>query len=83
MKKERTRSRWLWARRGVGSHGCCTSTALAIERVLGTDCTDEFAETHDKHQTKMLREYAIGTLCDEPDDAATAGDAAEPDALGF
>ena len=64
------------------SFGGSTSTALAIERVLGTDCTDEFAETHDKHQTKMLREYAIGTLCDEPDDAATVGDAAEPDALG-
>ena len=64
------------------SFGGSTSTALAIERVLGTDCTDEFAETHDKHQTKMLREYAIGTLCDEPDDAATVGDAAEPGALG-
>ncbi|KAH8067041.1 hypothetical protein JL720_12551 [Aureococcus anophagefferens] len=59
------------------SFGGSTSTALAIERVLGSDCTDEFAETHDKHQTKMLREYAIGTLCDEPDDAATVGDAAE------
>ncbi|EGB11044.1 hypothetical protein AURANDRAFT_22188, partial [Aureococcus anophagefferens] len=44
------------------SFGGSTSTALAIERVLGSDCTDEFAETHDKHQTKMLRDYAIGTL---------------------
>ena len=41
-----------------------TSTALAIERALGTDCTDEFHELHAPGQlydtVKSLREHSTG-----------------------
>ena len=48
--------------------GGSTSTALAIERALGTDCTEEFHDVHDAAQAAMLAPYAIGTLDDEEEE---------------
>lgn len=39
-----------------------TSTALAIKRVLGSDCTKEVREIHPKHATAQLELYRIGSL---------------------
>jgi hypothetical protein len=48
--------------------GGSTSTALAIDRCLGTDCTDEFLEIHSLAQRRLLEPYYIGGL--RRDDAA-------------
>lgn len=52
--------------------GGMTSTALAIERALGTDCTEEFRELHTPGQLRTLQAYAVGHLTrevsvDDPD----------------
>uniref|UniRef100_A0A7S2GXG7 Cytochrome b5 heme-binding domain-containing protein n=1 Tax=Octactis speculum TaxID=3111310 RepID=A0A7S2GXG7_9STRA len=43
-----------------------TSTALAIKRVLGTDCTEEISEIHPEHAIAQLELYRIGSLQTSP-----------------
>ena len=42
--------------------GGATSTAIAIGRALGTDCGEEFRETHSPSEAALLAGYAIGAL---------------------
>jgi hypothetical protein len=56
--------------------GGSTSTALAIDRCLGTDCTDEFLEIHSLAQRRLLEPYFIGKMRDDAAKSASgpAGD---------
>ena len=49
--------------------GGMTSTALAIEHALGTECSEEFHELHTPGQLRTLQAYAIGHLAVSLDDA--------------
>jgi len=48
------------------------STALAIARSLGKDATEEFTEIHSLTAWKQLKDFQIGVLCREGDDALAA-----------
>jgi len=48
------------------------STALAIARSLGKDATEEFTEIHSVTAWKQLKDFQIGVLCREGDDALAA-----------
>jgi glycosylphosphatidylinositol deacylase len=45
------------------------STALAIARSLGKDATEEFTEIHSLTAWKQLKDFQIGVVCREGDDA--------------
>ena len=46
------------------------STLIAILSAMGTDCTDDFLESHDARGLKQLEAYQIGVL-DPPNPSAT------------
>mmetsp|Transcript_29344 Transcript_29344/g.88276 ORF Transcript_29344/g.88276 Transcript_29344/m.88276 type:complete len:503 (-) Transcript_29344:40-1548(-) len=47
------------------TEGGMTSTVLAIQRTLGTDCTREFYELHTPGQIRTLQSFAIGRVARE------------------
>mmetsp|Transcript_42749 Transcript_42749/g.137779 ORF Transcript_42749/g.137779 Transcript_42749/m.137779 type:complete len:127 (-) Transcript_42749:91-471(-) len=48
------------------THGGQTSTILAIQRNLGKECSEEFAEIHNKNAWRQLDGYMIGYLWARP-----------------